>query len=126
MPKNYMPKILGARLRGDAGPFQPGCMPAYLCDGGPYYCDAKHGAWRPLHAPLCAGADHVRFKGAAMPVAWYLGGEPAISPPSSLVAMLLLHGLAIPNTAMTLFNTCIRNVLCFGAQVWSTYSLPHL
>jgi hypothetical protein len=37
-----------------------------------------------------------------------------------LRAKLAAHGLAIPGTAMTFFNTCIRNVLCFGAQVWST------
>lgn len=32
-----------------------------------------------------------------------------------LRAKLAAHGLAIPGTAMTFINTCIRNVLCFGA-----------
>ena len=102
----------------------------------------------PAFRQACAAADHVRFKGVAMPVtqrARYLGlfyGPPASRRASDalslftgshvellaagrravhlLRAKLAAHGLAIPYTAMTLFNTCIRNVLCFGAQVWST------
>jgi hypothetical protein len=33
------------------------------------------------------------------------------------------HGMSIPHTCMTFYNTCIRSVFSFGAQVWST---PHL
>ncbi len=96
----------------------------------------------------------VCFKGVAMPVtqrARYLGLF--YSPPASrragdalslftgshvellaagrravhlLRAKQAAHGLAIPGTAMIFFNTCIRNVLCFGAQVWSTPILPQI
>ena len=30
------------------------------------------------------------------------------------------HGMSIPHTAMLFYNTCIRSVFSFGAQVWST------
>lgn len=30
------------------------------------------------------------------------------------------HGMSIPHTCMVFYNTCIRSVFSFGAQVWST------
>ena len=37
-----------------------------------------------------------------------------------LTARLAAAGLHIPHTMLVFYNTCVRPILCFGAQVWSS------
>ena len=38
----------------------------------------------------------------------------------AVAAKLAAHGMHVPHTSMVFYNTCVRSVFSFGAQVWST------